>query len=588
MKTIWMFIFLPLIILFQVQCTSAPKKASWLLKSDQIAEEYTFDFAKLQPEGASSLGYQQYDKLGSQPSLKNHLARLEKLKQWKEKLSKKLQDIHDVDLKIDLEILLAKVDLDIKNFELAETEKHIPVHLASQNVFYQISALVNDQFTSERQRRAVDRFKFYMSGNNKETYVNDLKKLTSYYQKKYEGKTGPYSYPSAERINSYLKNSPSYVAGIQSLLQKTGRSDWHDEFQIFEEQILAYNSFLETDVLPLAPRNTQLSRRSYELRLQRYGNVTSPDHMISEGRKQFQLDYIELKGLAKEIAQKHKLKNSNPSYINEFLKENAVQTMDEAKALYHQADQRLESLIRQNHLVTLPKGPLVIRIASEAESKATPVPHLDIPPLLNNKGEVPEFIVPAGSSEQALPYDDFSHHGMALALTAHEGRPGHDLQFRHILNQPMSLIRANYAFNSVNVEGWALYAEQMMFPYLTAEEKFSNLQSKMWRVARYFLDPMIHLGQANKRFVLQVLHKQLGLSEALAITEYERYSFRSPGQAPSYYQGLLNIYKLKQDIEERHGLMEPQCFHDKLLSFGLLPHDKISLFHGRFVNCKKR
>ncbi len=576
-----------LVVLSITSCSTSPKKPAWQVQSDRIAQEHVLDFAEIFPEDASKLGYQQFDKLGEQPSHQTRLLYFEKLKQWERKLQTLLEDTHSADLRIDLEILLVQTQLDLEHFALDEQERLVAIGRPSQSIFNSMSQLVNEQFSPERQRRAVDRFKSYMSTQNKNTYVTDLKQRLLYDKKRYEGKLTAFSYPSTEFINNYLKNSDSFVAGIEELLTKTGRTNWKNEFETFKTEVHEYDLLLKQEILPLAPKRTQLSRKRYELRLKRFGNSTSPENMIREGKKVFQKDYLELKGLAQEIAKKHSLKNSSPAYVTQFLKNSAVKDAHEAKALYQKANQRLESLIKKHDLVTLPQKPLLVRLGSKAESKASPVPHLNIPPLLNNKGEIPEFVVPTGESQNELPYDDFSHFGMALALTAHEGRPGHDLQFQHILEKPISIIRAAYAFNSVNVEGWALYAEQIMVPHLNLEEQFSFLQSKMWRVARYFLDPMIHLGQANKKFVIQVLHKQLGLSEALSQTEYDRYSFRMPGQAPSYYQGYYNLVTFKKRLEAQIGKMETKCFHDTLLSLGLMPHNRLESLKNNFVDCKQ-
>ena len=44
-----------------------------------------------------------------------------------------------------------------------------------------------------------------------------------------------------------------------------------------------------------------------------------------------------------------------------------------------------------------------------------------------------------------------------MTLTAHEARPGHEMQFAKIIEAGVSVARALFAFNSTNVEGWGLY-----------------------------------------------------------------------------------------------------------------------------------
>lgn len=585
-----LFFFIILCQIVTVQCStfsSMPSRSAWLKASNKISEEFTLDFAKIYPERASSMGFVAFDKKATSPTVKNHELYLKKLKQWETKVKHEVSVTSDLNLKTDLQILLESIKQSLQSERLKKDEKHVPVSKVSQRIFYGISSLVQDQYPLARKQSAVDRFKSYM--NSSLSYIQASQQTLIFYEKEYKGQTGPFSYPSQDELKKYLENSPTFVSGIEELLSKTGRKDWKEAFQRFESEVLDYDEFIKTNILPKAPPQPQISRKAYELRLKAYGNFTSPEQLLQEGEKQFKKHYLELKSLAEQIGKKHNLKKRSPYSISLFLKKNPVKTTEAALDLYKKADQRLEKIIKENDLVTLPKRPLLIRIGSDAESKASPVPHLNVPPLVNNKGETPEFVVPTGGKNNPIPYDDFAHPSMAIALTAHEGRPGHDLQFQQILESPLSLIRTNYAFNSVNVEGWALYAEQIMFPYLNLEEKFGVLQSKMWRIARYFLDPKVQLGQANERFVIQILHHQLGLSKALAQSEYERYAYRSPGQAPSYYQGFLNIVDLRKDLEERFDAqLNSKCFHDTLLSFGLMPHNKIQEhFQASFAPCKK-
>jgi hypothetical protein len=82
------------------------------------------------------------------------------------------------------------------------------------------------------------------------------------------------------------------------------------------------------------------------------------------------------------------------------------------------------------------------------------------PPLLNNHGERGQFVLPMGTigaGGQSLKYDDFTF-AAAWTLTAHEARPGHELQFDNRVEHGVSFARAMFTFNSTNVEGWGLYA----------------------------------------------------------------------------------------------------------------------------------
>ena len=64
------------------------------------------------------------------------------------------------------------------------------------------------------------------------------------------------------------------------------------------------------------------------------------------------------------------------------------------------------------------------------------------------------------------------------------------------------------------------------------------------------------------------------LSKALATEEVERFTFRSPGQAVSYYDGYTRLLEIRQSAEKAMGAkFDVQKFHDFILSQGLLPPD---------------
>jgi uncharacterized protein (DUF885 family) len=58
----------------------------------------------------------------------------------------------------------------------------------------------------------------------------------------------------------------------------------------------------------------------------------------------------------------------------------------------------------------------------------------------------------------------------------------------------------------------------------------------------------------------------------MAKQEVERYTFRAPGQATSYYYGYLRWMQLKAETEMALGKsFDRQRYHDFLLAQGLLP-----------------
>jgi uncharacterized protein (DUF885 family) len=238
----------------------------------------------------------------------------------------------------------------------------------------------------------------------------------------------------------------------------------------------------------------------------------------------------------------------------------------------------IERLVVANRLVTLPDRPAIIRLATAAETAQQPAPHMVPPPLLHNTGQRGEFVLPLnipsanGGAEDT--YDDFTFDAVAWTLTAHEARPGHELQFDSMVEHGVSVARALYAFNSTNAEGWGLYSEYIMQPYEPAEGQLLTLQLRLLRAARAFLDPELQSGKLTPEQAYAVLEKDVVLSHAFAKEEVERFTYRAPGQANSYFYGYTRLLALRKETEVALGAKFDQLrFHDFILSQGLLPPD---------------
>src|SRR5690606_23988104 len=212
----------------------------------------------------------------------------------------------------------------------------------------------------------------------------------------------------------------------------------------------------------------------------------------------------------------------------------------------------------------------------EAESAAQPAPHMQPPRLIGNTGEQGTFVLPLNNPNagDGAKMDDFLNDAMSWTLTVHEARPGHEMQFAKIIETGVSQARILYAFNSANVEGWGLYAEAIMLPYLPLEGQLMSLQMRLMRAARAFLDPMVNLGMVDYDRVKEFLVNEVVLSEPMATQEADRYTFRAPGQATAYYFGHMKMQELRAKTELALGeKFNQQEFHDFVLAQGLLPPD---------------
>ncbi|OFZ38230.1 MAG: hypothetical protein A2504_10160 [Bdellovibrionales bacterium RIFOXYD12_FULL_39_22] len=73
----------------------------------------------------------------------------------------------------------------------------------------------------------------------------------------------------------------------------------------------------------------------------------------------------------------------------------------------------------------------------------------------------------------------------------------------------------------------------------------------------------------------------------MAGLELRRYTFEQPGQAPTYYYGLLKLKKLREQIKEQlKDKYSEKCFSDNVLAMGSLPVDIISSYLLKTINCR--
>ena len=335
---------------------------------------------------------------------------------------------------------------------------------------------------------------------------------------------------------------------------------------------------MRANVLPKARTDFRLPPEEYALALEDYGIDIPPSQISTMAHQAFTEIQDEMKPIAAQIAKQRNLPSSDYRDVIRELKKQ--QLVGEAiLPFYEERLKQIEKIIVDQQIVSLPDRPAKIRIATAAETAQQPAPHMQPPPFLHNTGQKGVFVlplnIPAGPGQTASEkYDDFTFDAAAWTLTAHEARPGHELQFDSMLEHGVSLARVRYAFNSTNVEGWGLYSEYIIRPFMPLEGQLVSLDYRLLRAARAFLDPELQSGKITTADAFRVLEQDVVQSHAFAQEEVERYTYRAPGQANSYFYGYTKLIQLRKDTEKALGpKFNQKQFHDFILAQGLLPPD---------------
>jgi uncharacterized protein (DUF885 family) len=382
---------------------------------------------------------------------------------------------------------------------------------------------------------------------------------------------GPYK----AEVEQALNDSATMREGIKELLAKSDLSGWEPVYAALEKQLAAYDSFVRAEVLARARTDHRLPPEVYANNLRQFGVDISPQELIAKALTSFAEIRNQMNITAGLIARERKLPDPDYRAVIKELKKEQIPA-DRVMPLYADRLAQIEAAVREHGIVTLPERKAVIRLASAAENAQQPAPHMNPPRLIGNTGEYGEFVLttgmPAGAAGKTLAFDDFTHQAESWTLTAHEARPGHELQFAKMIEAGVSTARAVFAFNSVNVEGWALYAEAEMQPYEPLDGQLFTLQGRMHRAARAFLDPMVNLGEITPEQVKSFLMDEVGLSEGMATQEMQRYTFRAPGQATSYFYGYQRLMETREAAEVAlRQKFKRLAFNDFVLAQGMLP-----------------
>ncbi len=533
--------------------------AGWVERSNEHTQVLLKVTAAFNPEDAAGMGIDGMDDriVDLKPEYR---ARMRKATEDAQaELTRRLEVEGDRLVKQDIEILLDVIRRQLRGMAISE-KRSSQWFDVGQMIYFSTHGLLDDQIEASRRPAALARLRKYTGlekGYEPVTVVAEREirqRLT---------KDGVV-FPPRLRVENSLKSSETYVRGIGKLFDQYKIAGFEEAYNLLKKQIADYDAFVRKEVLPRSRADFRQPADLYALALENFGVDIPPAQLAAMAHKSF----LEFQSEMQRIAVKMGYKDYREA-IRELKKK---QINGEAiLPFYRKRLGEIEAIVRRENLVTLPTREARISIASEAETAAQPAPHMKPPRLIGNKGEMGEFILPL-TAEKGLTYDDFTFDAAAWTLTAHELRPGHEMQFASMVEKGVSNARAIFAFNSTNVEGWGLYSEWMMKPFMPLDGQLISMQHRMMRAARAFLDPELHMGKITPEEAQTILENDVMLSPAMATQEVQRYTFRMPGQATSYYYGYTRLLALRAEVEKKLGSkFDAKKFHDFILSQGLLP-----------------
>ncbi len=546
---------------------------TWIERSDANTQVLLEILARQSPEGASQLGIDGLDEqiFDLKPGFnERNRAEIQKgVAALRQRLASET-DPTDAKVKQDLEILIGAANDQLEGADLGE-KYSLPYFDVTSAIFQGLRGLLDDQVEASRRPAALVRLRKYTGVEPWFTPITTLAEQYIRTKLSQPGLQGPFK----DEVERNLENGQTYIAGIEELFKKYGIKGYEAPYAKLKEQAAAYDAFVRAEILPRTRTDFRQPAEIYAYSLRTFGIDMPVAELVSRAQVSFREIQNEMQALAPLVAKQHNLSVTDYRAVLAELKK--TQLAGEAiLPLYQQRIKDMEEIIRREKIVTLPDRPMKVRLASEAESAAVPAPSMRPPRLIGNTGEMGEFVlplrIPGKPGKAGLALDDFTYDALSWALTAHEGRPGHELQFASIIENGVSKARAIFSLNSVNVEGWALYAEAEVKPYLPIDAQLAALQSRLMRAARAILDPGLQAGTITREEATRVLREEVGLSEGMALQEVQRYTFLAPGQATSYFCGYTRLMEMRAETERILGpKFDRLSYHDFILAQGSVP-----------------
>jgi uncharacterized protein (DUF885 family) len=549
---------------------SAP---SWIATSNNYANMLLAVQMKHNPEFGSNQGLSQFDTKASQPTLADEDQERREAEAVLEKFKAAAAERQQEQVEQDLQIMIRKIELNFKQQDFQRAHD-VPFFDPSRAVFGGLRILLDAQTPAERRPAAVTRLRAYAGLEPGYKPIAEILKQRVIEQMAKPGVI----YPPRVEIETELGRDSNYLEGITALFEEYKLEGWQEPLKTLKSQLTGYDTWFRATVLPKARTDFGLPPEEYALDLQGYGLDIPPARIAAMAHQAFTEIQEEMKPIAAKVARQRHLPSNDYRHVMRDLKKQQL-VGDAILPFYENRLKQIEKIIVEHQIVTLPDRPAQIRIASAAETAQQPAPHMVSPPFLNNTGQKGEFVLPlnipaAPGQSSAQKYDDFTFDAASWTLIAHEARPGHELQFDSMVEHGVSLARVIYAFNSTNVEGWGLYSESLIEPYMPPEGQLVSLDYRLLRAARAFLDPELQAGKIQPAEARRVLEQDVVQSPAFAEEELERYTYGSPGQATSYFYGYTKLIALRKDTEAALGAkFNQKKFHDFILAQGLLPPD---------------
>jgi Bacterial protein of unknown function (DUF885) len=237
------------------------------------------------------------------------------------------------------------------------------------------------------------------------------------------------------------------------------------------------------------------------------------------------------------------------------------------------------AFVTAHDLVTVFDDPLEV-IAMPEIDRGVAVAYCDSPGPLE-AAALATFIAVSPTPEDWAPdrvrsfYREYNRH-MVHNLMVHEAMPGHALQIQHS-NRFAGATKVRAAWRSGSfVEGWAVYAEQVMGAHGYPGEgnpvalRTQRLKSKLRTIINAIMDVRVHCDGMTQEQAMALMTGPGYQEEGEAAGKWRRVLLTS-AQLSTYFVGSTEVSGLAADLQREHPGWPERRLHDAMLAHGSPP-----------------
>lgn len=551
---------------FSIQTIMATSIQTADAQFEKLANEYIAEYLKMNPEAATRLGEHKYDNLLNDYSLDGIKKERALTQKYLDELAKinfaKLNKTNNVDariLKHSLEAAIFQID-ELRSYEWNPT---------SYNAGGAINDLISRDFAPLKERLMNAKARLELIPNVVAAAKANLKN------------------PPRIHTETAIQQNKGVIALIKGDLQMfADQAGMKTELAPSQEKAVKaleeYGTWLEKDLLPRSTGDFRLGDAKFRKKLNfSLQSALTKEQILENGMRDLKATQDKMFQIAFPLYKKYnpdidfKVVTVDPKKVIKFVLDKLAEKRPNNETIVAQANQDLKEtteFVRNKKLVTVPTEPVKV-IEMPEFARGSSVAYFDSAGPLEKKNETVFTISPTPNdwtdARKESFYKEYNDY-MLEDLTIHEAMPGHYLQIMHSNKfKAPTLVRAIFDSGTF-IEGWAVYAEQLMAEngYGGAEVEMQQLKMKLRVIINAIIDQKIHTEGMTEKEAIDFMMNEGFQEEGEAAGKWKRAQLSST-QLSTYYVGVVEVNDIVNAYKARmNGKVDMLKMHDAILSFG--------------------